>query len=259
MCVIAFAYKSAALGPLFLIANRDETYARPSAPLGLWPEPHQNVLGGRDLQGGGSWLALDTRGRFAAVTNIRDGLRQQGERSRGLLVSEFVTGSMAVLAFAEQLKRERAHYAPFNLLFGMLDDLHHFHSSTGELVRVTPGIHTLANATLDTPWYKTKKLAQQLQACQRLPREDDALAWLADDAPAPPGQLPNTNIGLALEKTLSPVFIKGRDYGTRASLVLTAGARGDVSIIERSFSPAGRETGKVRRTLRIGQPTRTTS
>lgn len=256
MCVIAFAYKTAALGPLFLIANRDEAYARPSAPLGLWPAPHQNVLGGRDLQAGGSWLALDTRGRFATVTNIRDGLRKPGERSRGLLVSDFVTGDANVIAFAEQLRQERQRYAPFNLLFGQVDDLYHFYSVTGTLARVTPGIHTLANATLDTTWYKTQKLATALAACQRLPHEDEALAWLADASPAPPGQLPNTGVGLALEKMLSPVFIKGRDYGTRSSIVLTASARGDVQCVERSFSMSGRETGRLRHTLRIGPPTR---
>jgi uncharacterized protein with NRDE domain len=256
MCVIAFAYKTAALGPLFLISNRDEYYARASTPLGRWPEPHQEVLGGRDLQSGGSWLALDNRGRFAAVTNIRDGLRRQGERSRGLLVSDFVTGDADALAFAEQLRQQRQRYAPFNLLFGQVDDLYHFHSVTGTLARVTPGIHTLANATLDTPWYKTKKLAAALAECQRLPREDEALEWLADASPAPPGQLPNTGVGLALEKMLSPVFIKGRDYGTRSSIVLSASARGDVQYVERSFSMSGRETSRLRHTLRIGPPIR---
>lgn len=253
MCVIAFAYKTAALGPLYLLANRDEYYARASAPLAWWPEPNQQVLGGRDLQGGGSWLALDTRGRFAAITNIRDGLRKQGERSRGLLVSEFVTGAASVLEFAAELRAERQRYAPFNLLFGQIDDLYHFHSVSGTLARVRPGIHALANATLDTPWHKTQKLMGALAACQRPPRDDEALSWLADEQPAPPGQLPNTGVGLTLEKLLSPVFIKGRDYGTRASLLLRASARGDVSVLERSFSPSGRETGKVQHTLRLGQ------
>jgi uncharacterized protein with NRDE domain len=256
MCVIAFAYKTAALGPLFLISNRDEYYARASTPLGRWPEPHQEVLGGRDLQSGGSWLALDNRGRFAAITNVRDGLHNQGERSRGLLVNDFVTGNEEVIAFAAKLRQERLHYAPFNLLFGQVNDLYHFHSVTGTLARLTPGIHTLANATLDTPWNKTKKLAAALQGCKRLPREDEALQWLADNTPVPTEELPNTGVGLALEKTLAPIFIKERDYGTRASLVLTASARGDVSVIERSFSPAGRESGRVRYTLHLGPPTR---
>lgn len=257
MCVIAFAYKTAALGPLYLIANRDEAYQRESAPLGWWPAPHDNVLGGRDLVAGGSWLAVDTRGRFAALTNVRDGLRRSGERSRGLLVSEFVSGNEDAFALAERLRQERHQYAPFNLLFGQIDDLFHFNSVHGTFDRLRPGIHTLSNATLDTPWYKTEKLRKALAECRRLPPEDEALAWLADDTPAPPGHLPNTGVGLALEKMLSPVFIKGRDYGTRSSLVLAAGTRGDVSLTERSFAPSGRETGRQRFTLRIGQPRRT--
>lgn len=252
MCVIAFAYKTAALGPLYLVANRDEYYARASAPLGWWPEPQSNMMGGRDLVAGGSWLAVDTRGRFAAVTNVRDGMRHQGERSRGLLVNEYVSGDDSPFLFVERLRAEVHRYAPFNLLFGQVDDLYHFNSVRGTFNRLTPGIHTLANATLDTPWHKTEKLRTALAGCHRPPRDDDALAWLADATPAEPGHLPNTGVGLALEKMLSPVFIRGRDYGTRSSLVLAASARGDVSMLERSFSPSGQESGRLRFTLRIG-------
>ena len=42
--------------------------------------------------------------------------------------------------------------------------------------------------------------------------------------PAPVEQLPNTGVGMAREKFLSPVFIAGDDYGTRASTLLTGRA-----------------------------------
>ncbi|TCP15151.1 uncharacterized protein with NRDE domain [Crenobacter luteus] len=255
MCVIALAYKSPALGPLFLVANRDERYARAAAPLGYWPDA-PGVLGGRDLEAGGSWLAVSAEGRLAALTNIRSGRPQPGRVSRGHLVRDFVTGAMSAREFAAELAARRGDYAPFNLLFGEVSDLYHFHSATGAFARLTPGIHTLSNATLDTRWPKTDKLAERLAACRRRPSSDEAFAWLADRDEAPLDALPNTGVGLALERMLSPVFIHGRDYGTRASMVLAAHARGDVDFAERSFGPSGRETGRVAYTLRLA-PRRT--
>lgn len=252
MCVIAFAYKMPGLGQLALLSNRDEYYARPATPLDFWPD-HPDTLGGIDEQAGGSWLAISSAGRMAAVTHIREGYAVPAERSRGELVRRFVSGEEAPLDFAAWLAAEKDHYAPFNLLFGRTDDLYHYHSRTGALVRVTPGLHTLSNATLDTHWFKTERLADHLRALRRVPSEDEALHWLEDPTPAPPERLPNTGVGSALERVLSPVFVAGRDYGTRASSVLLVSSRGDITFCERSFGLAGREIGRRRYTLRPGQ------
>lgn len=250
--MIAFAYKMPALGQLLLLANRDENYARPTAPLDFWPD-HPNILGGIDLKAGGSWLAINSNGRFAAVTHIREGYAKTGERSRGDLVRRFVTGEESSLDFAQSLAEQRNHYAPFNLLFGLTEDLYHFHSSTGQLIRLTPGIHTLSNATLDTPWFKCERLADRLQGITRVPSEADAFSWLEDPTTAPTEHMPNTGIGLALERQLSSIFVTARDYGTCSSSLLAVSGRGDVSFAERSFGLAGRETGRRRYTLRPGQ------
>jgi uncharacterized protein with NRDE domain len=252
MCVIAFAYKMPSLGQLVLLANRDEFYARPSAPLDWW-EDHPGTLGGRDLQAGGSWLAVDGRGRFAAVTNFREGYARPGERSRGELVERFVCSDMDTLDFADWLTREVGHYAPFNLLFGQVGDLFHFHSRGARLERVTPGIHSLSNATLDTPWPKCQRLTDHLRGLGRPPSEDQAFTWLEDATPVPVHALPNTGVGSALERALAPVFVQHRDYGTCASMLVTVSARGDVTFAERRFGLAARETGRRRFTLRPGQ------
>ncbi|AUH52835.1 hypothetical protein CXB49_19605 [Chromobacterium sp. ATCC 53434] len=252
MCIIAFAYKTPGLGQLVLLANRDEYYARSAEPLDWWPEyPH--TLGGRDLQSGGSWLMVDGRNRIAAVTNFRDGFPAKAERSRGELVQRFVSGDEDPFAFADWLRAECHRYGPFNLLFGTTADLFFFHSPGKQIARVTPGIHTLSNATLDTPWFKSQRLAERLGELRRMPTEEQAYAALSDPTPAGPGHLPNTRIGLALEKTLSPIFIQGRDYGTRASMLLTVSSRGDISFSELSWGLAGRETGRRHYNLRAGQ------
>ena len=252
MCVIAFAYKMPALGHLALLANRDEAYARPTAPLDFWPD-RPDILGGRDLRAGGSWLAISSGGRFAAVTHIREGYAKTGERSRGELVSRYVTGNEDPLDFARMLAAEKNHYAPFNIIFGPVDDLLHFHSTTGALNRLTPGIHTLSNATLDTNWFKSERLAEHLRQLRRMPTEADAFAWLEDPTQAPPERLPNTGVGSAIERQLSSIFVNARDYGTCSSMLLIVSARGDIGFSERSFGLAGRETGRRRFTLRAGQ------
>ncbi|WP_144371004.1 NRDE family protein [Vogesella urethralis] len=252
MCIIAFAYKTPALGPLCLLANRDEYYARPALALDFWPD-YPQVLGGRDLQAGGSWLAIDTRGRFAAITHIREGRATPAARSRGELVQRFVSGDEDPLAFAAWLKDNAANYGPFNLIFGPVGDLLHFNSRTRALNRIAPGIHVLSNADMDTRWYKSEQLRSKLGTLKRPPVEAEVLPWLMNPEQAPPEQLPNTGVGSALEKMLSPVFIVGRDYGTRCSSVVNVSARGDVSFTEVSYGIGGRESGRRRHLLRIGQ------
>lgn len=249
MCVLAFAYKMPGLGQLVLLANRDEYYTRPTRPLDFWPE-RDDMIGGQDLQAGGSWLAIRNNGRLAAVTAIRDGFTPPGERSRGELVSQFVLGSEDPLRFAERLATERPFYGLFNLLFGNAEDLFFYHSRHNQLSRVTPGLHTLSNATLDTPWFKCERLAAHLHGLRRAPTEDQAYAWLEDRAQAPSHQLPNSGVGSAMERMLSPVFVVGRDYGTRASMLLTVSSRGDIAMSERSVGLAGKEHGRRRFTLR---------
>lgn len=239
MCLIAIAYKTLNLGPLVLLANRDEFYTRPSAPLDWW-EDHPDVLGGRDLKAGGSWLAVRRNGRFAALTNVRQGVPNPRARSRGELVQRFVCGDMTILDFADTLRQESVHYAPFNLLFGQITDLCHFHSPTGQLTRLTPGVHTLSNATLDTPWFKCERIAGHLRAVRRHPTPAEAFLWLGDATPAPLNQLPNTGVGLALEKMLSPILICGRDYGTVGSTLLSLGGNGEVMACEQGWGLGGR-------------------
>ena len=90
MCLILLARDAHPDYRLVVAANRDEFYDRPTAPAARWQDAPA-VLGGRDLQAGGTWLGVDRSGRFAAVTNYRQGRREAAApRSRGLLVSEFL-------------------------------------------------------------------------------------------------------------------------------------------------------------------------
>lgn len=255
MCLIALAWKAHPRYPLALIANRDEFHERPSAPAGFDPQaPH--VYGGRDLVAGGGWLQASTRGRLAAVTNVRNGLHpEEAPRSRGALVHDFVRAGGGAMESAGALQETSALFGPFNLL---LWDGHELafasNQPQAQHAPVTPGIHAMSNGAFDAPWPKsalaTRALEAWLQSVPDLaapgsdrPDIEPLFTALADRSVAPDETLPDTGVGVELERRLSPPFILDARYGTRCSTVVLVGENGIV-FAERRFGPEGMPTGE---------------
>ena len=71
MCLILFAYQSHPDYKLILATNRDEFYQRETRTAHWW-EDHPQILGGRDMKAGGTWMGITKGGRFAALTNYRE-------------------------------------------------------------------------------------------------------------------------------------------------------------------------------------------
>src|SRR5690348_11171907 len=115
MCVVALAWNTHPRWRLLLIGNRDEAYARPSASLAHWVDA-PDMLAGRDLEAGGTWMGVHASGRAAVVTNVRDPRAAHDRASRGLLVSDFLRDTDQAAQHAEALVLEAARYRPFNLL-----------------------------------------------------------------------------------------------------------------------------------------------
>lgn len=113
MCLIAVAWQSHPRWRLALAGNRDEFHARPSLPLARWAEDAR-IVGGRDLEHGGGWLALRGR-RLAAVTNVRR-LPPPDGRSRGGLVADFLRRELPLDVALAALNDEAVRYRAFNLL-----------------------------------------------------------------------------------------------------------------------------------------------
>jgi len=151
MCLIVFAWRPGHALPLLLAANRDEFHARPSLPLAAW-EDAPSIIGGRDLQAGGTWLGVRPDGRFAALTNIRIGGQPAGRRSRGELVERYLRGELAPADYLAGLSAGIEDYAGFNLLVGTARELWHFNSQSAAPRRLEAGVYGLCNADLDTPW-----------------------------------------------------------------------------------------------------------
>ena len=246
MCLALLALHALPGTPLLLIGNRDEFHARPSAPAAPWAED-AGVAGGRDLQAGGSWLAVRNDGRFALVTNHRAGPVPRAALSRGTLVTEFLLGDGGAARAAQTALRHADQYAPFHLLLGDGTEVWRVDCAPRQALRLQPGLHPFGNGPADALWPRQQRLLQRFRqtARQRGAGDDDALlALLADRTQPPDAELPQTGIGLARERQLAPVFIAGEDYGTRASNVLRMGADGSLCLRERRFGPAGTAAGE---------------
>jgi uncharacterized protein with NRDE domain len=253
MCLILAALDAHPDYALVVAANRDEFYDRPTAPAAFWSE-HPRILGGRDLRAGGTWLGVDGSGRFAAVTNYRQGEREPpAPRSRGLLVSDYLSSDVDAGGYVARVEREGAEYNGFNLLAGGAGELHWLSNREGRRRRLGPGIYGLSNHLLDTPWPKVTAGKSALTALLG-GREADLVSrlfdLLSDKTQVPDDALPRTGIGLAWERLLSSAFIASAEYGTRSSTVVLIGSDGAVTFAERSFGPNGVPAGEV--TLNAG-------
>lgn len=253
MCLIILAYQCHPRYPLMVVANRDEFYERPTRNAVFWPEDPR-VLAGRDLQSGGTWLGLQRQGRFAAITNHRSAVVvPPGAASRGLLPLEFLQGERSAAEYSAKIAETGSHYAGFNLL--LLDEtgLYYCSNVNAEARRLPGGIYGLSNATLDTPWPKVEQGRYDLQ--QTLVRDHVAPDDLADSVAsreiAADDQLPDTGVGLEVERWLSAQFIHSEDYGTRATTSLTVSQEGEVRFLERNFGVGGSLLGEQRETFSL--------
>ena len=217
MCLIVFDWKPGQR--LVLSANRDEFFHRPSAPLSVWEE-YPQLIAGRDLEQGGTWLGVSREYRVAALTNVRaPGIAPANPRSRGHLAMEFLTGDQPAAAQAASLQDKSGEYAPFNLLLGDRDELWFVSNHPHWQCRLLPpGLYGLSNASLNTPWPKTQLAMQQLQNWLQHPDDLRSLAGLLNRRePFADHELPATGVPQEWERLLSAQFIQAPGYGTRCS------------------------------------------
>jgi uncharacterized protein with NRDE domain len=242
MCLVLFAIETHPHYSLIIAANRDEFYDRPTAPAVFWPGAPM-VLGGRDLRSGGSWLGIDRKGRFAAVTNFRQGVRETpAPRSRGCLVSDFLVGSTSAAEYMERIRRDAGWYNGFNLIVGDASGCCYYSNREDRARGLAPGIYGLSNHLLDTPWPKvttTKSAFDTLLRDSGSQLIDDMFTILSDRTRPPENLLPSTGVSPDWERLLSSAFIVSDNYGTRSSTVVLFGRDRKILFIERSFGPGG--------------------
>lgn len=243
MCLIVFSAFSHPRYRLVLAANRDELYARPAERAHAWPGP-RGVVAGVDVEAGGTWLGVTRTGRFAALTNYRDPRdmrsKDPSEPSRGALVRDFLEGDLSPSAYVASVSERGPLYRGFNLIAGDAETVAYTSNRGAGPLAIAPGIHGLSNHLLDTPWPKVERGKRALREALSDDRDVDVerlLAAFHDRTRAPDAELPDTGVGLALERVLAPMFIESPGYGTRCTSLLLIDRAGRVTFVERTHAP----------------------
>ena len=252
MCLIVFAWRPDTDCPLLLAANRDEFHARASAPMQFWDDAPQ-VLAGRDLEAGGTWLGISRGGRFAAVTNVRDPASQaaRAPRSRGDLTREFLSGTANPGDYLSAVAARRNDYLGFNLLVGDGEALWYLHGSDGDPPQqLAAGIYGLSNAALDVPWPKVERargaLLKMIEAGASPPTLEELRECVSDRTLADDEALHGARLEGEMARRLSAQFIVTPQYGTRCCTTVRWHPRRSLQAAEQRFNAAGHLTGQDR-------------
>ena len=241
MCLLVFAWRVHPQYSLVFAGNRDERHARASVSAAFW-EGAPDLLAGRDLEAGGTWVGVTAAGRFAVVTNYREGLDPpKAKRSRGELVSGFLQGDGRPRDYLGDVHARRQDYGAFSFLCGDREELHYLSNRDDHPGPVAPGVHGLSNHLLDTPWPKVEKSRERLELLleQSAVSGEALFRLLSDREEARADELPDTGIGAELEKRVSAPFVVNPVYGTRCSTVIRLSADDSLHFAERTFTPAG--------------------
>lgn len=250
MCLIIFAYQTDPRFPLVVAANRDELFARPSAQAQIWTdeESGSSILSGRDLQAGGTWFGATQDGRFAAVTNIRDPSQtERRPRTRGDLTREFLASDQSPEDYCAALVDSYDQFAGYNLLVGDRSSLFYVNNQEEKVWNLEPGFYGLSNALLNTSWPKVERGKSRLQSLLADPdtlSTDMLIEMMGDRSQADDADLPDTGIGIDIERKLSSAFILNpeREYGTLCSTALIVEQSGASRFSEQNFDSSGNKT-----------------
>jgi uncharacterized protein with NRDE domain len=250
MCLVVLAFKQSAEFPLIVLGNRDEFHSRPTRDANWWADM-PDLVGGRDLQAGGTWLALHRNGRFATVTNFRDAKREHpGLRSRGHLVTEFLRGDLAPMTYLRAISGD--DYAGFNLLVADRNEVAYLSNRDGGLRELSAGIYGLSNAILDSPWDKVVRSKAALASVLASARargdvnETQLLRILEDRRTGPVDEVEADRLSFSKAHAITAPFITLPDYGTRCSTIVLQRESGETEFLERRFDAMGKAIGESR-------------
>ncbi len=246
MCLVVFAWQAHPKYRLILAGNRDESHRRPTQDAQWWPD-NDSFLAGRDLQAGGTWLAVSRSGRFATVTNFREGQTSiAGRKSRGALVTDFVADSSSTEEYESSIAKDE--YAGFSLLLSDGESMSYLSNRDELEAKLDPGIYGLSNASLDTPWSKVIRAKAGLDSLIDSDSVDEIelLRLLADRTPAAADEIEAEYLPFEIAPALTAPFIIAPDYGTRSSSTVLWGKDDVIEFCERRFDPSGKTAGESR-------------
>ena len=239
MCILFIAIEQHPDYPVIICANRDEFHQRPTQSMHWWSE--QNILAGKDLQAGGTWLGLNANGGFAALTNFRKPESfDTAKRSRGDLVLQALNNPSSNMQ--QYLNENAQQYNDFNLVFGQLNQLQAFDSVNKKLINLETGFHSICNGALDDIWPKMALGVNKITDLIKHQKVNIEVLFelMSNQTTAKQHELPATGISLEWESLLSSIFIQSADYGTRSTAIILQTRTGDVEVHERNYTANGK-------------------
>ena len=224
MCTALFAYKAHPEFDWIFLGNRDEFHKRPSIGAHFWMA-HPNLLAGKDLEKGGTWMGIAKSGRFALLTNYRKpSLQVEPTQSRGYLTLDYLLEQdpqITARKYAQSVLEKKEVYDPFNLVVGDVNGLYYVNNVDKQMIQIEPGVHGLSNASLNTPWPKVEKGKARLQQLLgQFFTVSDLFEILDDAEQSPDDNLPQTGVSLEVERLLSTVHIESEHYGTQYKTIM---------------------------------------
>jgi uncharacterized protein with NRDE domain len=238
MCLILFGINCHPQYELILAANRDEFYKRPTTPLDYWPD-NREIVSGRDLKAGGTWIGMSKLGKMAAITNFRDPDHMDPKApSRGQITKDYLENDDSAIHFLEKLQNDQRPFNGYNLLLRDHSGYYHYSNISHQITTIENGIHGLSNHLLNTPWPKVQKGRKKLQQLIKTDHIDDHTLFnlLNDKSEASDELLPDTGVPREIEKKLSAMHIDMEGYGTRCSTVITISKKMEVHFVELTHS-----------------------
>ncbi|WP_299463171.1 NRDE family protein [uncultured Microscilla sp.] len=238
MCLLTFAWKTHPKYKLIFASNRDEFYKRNTAPAQFWNENKQ-ILAGKDLEAGGTWMGLHKNGRFTALTNYRDidNIKATAP-SRGRLTLDYLQSNDSPKAYLEGIFENIDAYNGFNLLTGNTEELYYLSNYQHKIIQLQAGIYGLSNALLDSDWFKVQRLKKKFtEMVDAEEIEENALLDLMyDPTKANETEVQRTGLPIEREIMLSPMFIKSPQYGTCSSATILIDYDNNVRFTERVYN-----------------------
>lgn len=238
MCLVFLSIQNHPNYKLIIAGNRDEFYNRRTAAAGYWND-HPNVLGGRDLEAGGTWLAVTQQGKIGLVTNYRDPQHIDANApSRGHLVSDYLIGSESPDAYLKKISTNGKRYNGFNLIVGDADSLWYYSNYGQGVQQLGPGFYGLSNHLLETSWPKVLRGKEKIKPvlARDIIDPETLFEILYDDQVADDIFLPQTGLAIERERALSSMFIKTDGYGSRCSTVILVDNDGRLLFSERVYN-----------------------
>jgi uncharacterized protein with NRDE domain len=237
MCLIFISINNHPTYKLIIAANRDEFYNRKTAAADFWSD-HPHILGGRDLEARGTWMAMTKTGKVGMITNYRDPKNINPKApSRGELVSNYLLEKIEAEPYLKSIAPVSNQYNGFNLIVGNINELWYFSNYRNGFEKLTHGLVGLSNHLLETPWPKVMRGKIKLQPIlqEKEIRVADIFDTLYDTQQAEDNKLPATGLPVERERVLSSMFIKSPNYGSRCSTIMLVDQFNNVDYHERVY------------------------